>query len=286
MSISVIIPAYNEAQNLKQLLSEIKNVSFPEATYVEIIVVDDGSEDDTAEIARTEGVRVIKHPYNMGNGAAIKTGLRNATGDICVFIDADLQHSPQDIPKLVDELQNYDMVIGVRPTRGQEFHRRIANKFFNLLASYVTGRRILDLTSGFRAVRTKLAEKFIYLLPNGFSYPTTLTLAFLKTGRSIKFVPIGGKLRKAGRSKISLFRDGIKFILIIAKIATIYSPFRIFLPVSFLFFIAGLLYYLYTFFTFHRFTNMSLLLFTTSVLIFMLSLIAEQIAQLYIKESE
>jgi glycosyltransferase involved in cell wall biosynthesis len=286
MNISIIIPAYNEGQNLKLLLSEIKNVSFPEATHVEIIVVDDGSEDNTAEIARTEGVRVIRHPYNMGNGAAIKTGLRNAGGNICVFIDADLQHSPQDIPKLVDELQNYDMVIGVRPNRGHEFHRRMANKFFNLLASYVTGRRILDLTSGFRAVRTKLAKKFIYLLPNGFSYPTTLTLAFLKTGRSVKFIPIGGKPRKAGKSKISLFSDGVRFILIITKIATIYSPFRIFLPVSFLFFIAGLLYYLYTFLAFHRFTNMSLLLFTTSVLIFMLSLIAEQIAQLYIKESE
>lgn len=286
MKISIIIPAYNEAQNLRFLLPEIKKISLTSDNPLEIIVVDDGSEDDTEKVAREEGVHVLKHPYNMGNGAAIKTGLRNATGDVCVFIDADLQHPPQEIYKLIEPLGEYEMVIGVRRSSAQKLHRRIANRFFNMLASYVTGRKILDLTSGFRAIKTETAKKFIPLLPNGFSYPTTLTLAFLKTGRGVKFLPVDSNPRNTGRSKISLLQDGIRFVLIIAKIATIYSPFRVFLPISFFFFITGLLYYIYTFSAFHRFTNMSLLLFTTSVLIFMLSLIAEQIAQLYIKESE
>ena len=286
MKISIIIPAYNEAQNLRFLLPEIKKISLTSDNPLEIIVVDDGSEDDTEKVARDEGAHVLKHPYNMGNGAAIKTGLRNATGDVCVFIDADLQHPPQEIYKLIEPLGEYEMVIGVRRSSAQKLHRRIANRFFNMLASYVTGRKILDLTSGFRAIKTETAKKFIPLLPNGFSYPTTLTLAFLKTGRGVKFLPVDSNPRNTGRSKISLLQDGIRFVLIIAKIATIYSPFRVFLPISFFFFITGLLYYIYTFSAFHRFTNMSLLLFTTSVLIFMLSLIAEQIAQLYIKESE
>ena len=286
MKISIIIPAYNEAQNLRFLLPEIKKISLTSDNPLEIIVVDDGSEDDTERVAREEGVHVLRHPYNMGNGAAIKTGLRNATGDVCVFIDADLQHPPQEISKLIEPLGEYEMVIGVRRSSAQKLHRRIANRFFNMLASYVTGRKILDLTSGFRAIKTETAKKFIPLLPNGFSYPTTLTLAFLKTGRGVKFLPVDSNPRNTGRSKISLLQDGIRFVLIIAKIATIYSPFRVFLPISFFFFITGLLYYIYTFSAFHRFTNMSLLLFTTSVLIFMLSLIAEQIAQLYIKESE
>ncbi len=286
MKISIIIPAYNEAKNLRFLLPEIKNSFFTDNNPLEIIVVDDGSEDETEKVAQETGVRVVRHPYNMGNGAAIKTGLRNATGDICVFMDADLQHSPQEISKLIEPLGEYEMVVGARGSRGQKLHRRIANRFFNMLASYVTGRKISDLTSGFRAVRTETAKKFIYLLPNGFSYPTTLTLAFLKSGRSVKFVPVEVKPREVGKSKVKLFQDGVRFILIIAKIATIYSPFRIFLPISLSFFLLGLLYYLYTFLTLHRFTNMSLLLFTTSVIIFMLSLIAEQIAQLYIKESE
>ena len=286
MKISIIIPAYNEAQNLRVLLPEIKKISLTSDNPLEIIVVDDGSEDDTEKVARDEGAHVLKHPYNMGNGAAIKTGLRNATGDVCVFIDADLQHPPQEIYKLIEPLGEYEMVIGVRRSSAQKLHRRIANRFFNMLASYVTGKKILDLTSGFRAVKTETAKKFIPLLPNGFSYPTTLTLAFLKTGRGVKFLPVDSNPRNTGRSKISLLQDGIRFVLIIAKIATIYSPFRVFLPISFFFFITGLLYYIYTFSAFHRFTNMSLLLFTTSVLIFMLSLIAEQIAQLYIKESE
>jgi len=286
MKISIIIPAYNEAQNLRFLLPEIKKISLTSDNPLEIIVVDDGSEDDTEKVARDEGAHVLKHPYNMGNGAAIKTGLRNATGDVCVFIDADLQHPPQEIYKLIEPLGEYEMVIGVRRSSAQKLHRRIANRFFNMLASYVTGKKILDLTSGFRAVKTETAKKFIPLLPNGFSYPTTLTLAFLKTGRGVKFLPVDSNPRNTGRSKISLLQDGIRFVLIIAKIATVYSPFRVFLPISFFFFITGLLYYIYTFSAFHRFTNMSLLLFTTSVLIFMLSLIAEQIAQLYIKESE
>lgn len=284
MELSVVIPAFNEAPNISELIRRTK-ASLGDRE-VEVIVVDDGSKDETALLAQKEGARVYKHPYNIGNGAAIKTGIRNAEGDVIILMDADLQHPPEEIPSLLKYIDSYDMVIGARSSYRGPLHRRLANSLFNWFASYVTGRQILDLTSGFRVVRANVLKKFIYLLPNGFSSPATLTLAFLKSGRSVKFVPIKDEMRRKGKSKISLFKDGVRFILIITKIATIYSPFRVFLPISLFFFLTGLIYYLYTYLVYHRFTNMGLLLFITSVVIFMLSLIAEQISQLHIKESE
>lgn len=276
-SISIIIPSYNEEQTIQRLIEDIKELGLNNA---EIIVVDDGSTDRTFERVSSCGVMVIRHPYNKGNGAAIKTGIRNATGDILVMMDGDGQHSPNDIPCLLDDIDRYDMVIGARSGGHLSFnHRDIANHIYNLFATYLTGVTIRDLTSGFRAIRKEVAQGFIPMLPNGFSYPTTLTLGLIKSGYSIKFVPIEVN-KRVGNSKIKLFRDGVRFLLTIIKIAGLYSPLRVFLPVSFVFFLSGLINYAYTFFTQHRFTNMSALLMSTSVIIFMMGFVAEQIAQL------
>jgi len=277
VKISVILPAYNEGENLKELLPQIYEVL---GEGIEIIVVDDASTDNTSEIAESYKAKVIKNPYNMGNGASIKRGIRQANSDIVVLMDADGQHLPQEIPKLLKEIDKFDMIIGARHNSYQVWWRRLANKIYNILASYVSGIKIKDLTSGFRAIKREKALEFLYLLPNTFSYPSTLTLAFIKAGYPVKFVPVKVLPRKRGKSKINLITDGVRFLGIILKIAVFFSPLKVFLPLSLLFFLLGLGYYLYTFIHFHRFTNMSALLFTTSVIIFMLGLISEQIASL------
>ncbi|MFH1202131.1 MAG: glycosyltransferase family 2 protein [Candidatus Omnitrophota bacterium] len=281
--ITIIIPVLNEEENISELIKGIKTVSSGDD---EILVIDDGSEDNTAKIVKELNVRVISHPYNMGNGAAVKTGIRIAKGEILVLLDGDSQHNPADIPRLLEHIDKYDMVVGARTDDSStSFQRKLANKIYNLFASYVSSFKIEDLTSGFRVVKKEVALKFLYLLPNTFSYPTTITLAFLKSGRGIKYIPIKTRLRK-GKSKISPFKDGVKFLLIITKIATLFSPFRIFLPVSLFFFALGAGYYGYTYFNFHRFTNMSALLIMTSIIIFMMGLVSEQIAQLRLDRTE
>jgi len=275
--ISIVIPVFNEAATLAAVLGKVQRLKLAQA---EIIVVDDGSIDGSAEIALKVGANVIRHPYNIGNGAAVKTGIRAARGRFIVLMDGDGQHQPEDVPKLVAEASNYHMVVGARAKGSKlRFHRNAANLLYNLLASYVTRFKVQDLTSGFRVLSRREALRFIDLLPNTFSYPTTLTLAFLRSGFTVKYVPIQ-TLYRAGQSKISLVTDGIRFFLIITKIATLFSPFRVFLPVSVFFFLAGMSNYLYTYFTQGRFTNMSVFMLTTAVIIFMLGLVSEQIALL------
>jgi len=281
--VSILIPAYNEAQIIGDVVTRI-NKLYPD---FEIIVINDGSTDNTADVAQDAGALVYSHPYNIGNGAAIKSGIRFASGKILVFMDGDGQHDPQDIEKMLHYFPDYDMVVGARSKGNQaSWGRALANKIYNWLASYVAKFPIQDLTSGFRAVRSEIAHKFLYLLPNTYSYPTTITLGVLRGGRSVKYVPINTQGRKKGKSEIRVFRDGIRFFLIIAKICTLYSPFRIFLPVSIIMFLLGLSYYIYTFIVWGRFTNMSALLFTTSILIFMMGLISEQICQMRFERSE
>jgi glycosyltransferase involved in cell wall biosynthesis len=274
---SIVIPVFNEANNLATLLTKIGGLGLPNT---EIVVVDDGSTDGSGRIARRAGATVVRHPYNIGNGAAIKSGIRAARGKYLVFMDGDGQHKPEDIIKLLGEAEKYHMVVGAR-SKGSKcrFHRNAANTIYNLLASYVTQFRVKDLTSGFRVLERLDALRFIDLLPNTFSYPTTLTLAYLRSGLTIKYLPIQ-TLYRSGGSKISLVTDGIRFLLIIAKIATLFSPFRIFLPVSFFFFSAGVANYAHTYVSSGRLTNMSVFMWTTSVIIFMLGLISEQIASL------
>lgn len=279
-SISIILPAKNEAESLIDLLPQIKKLSLD----AEIIVVNDGSEDDTQAICKQHEVRVLNHPYSMGNGAAIKKGARAATGGILVFLDADGQHNPSDIPKLLDKLaEGFDMAVGARGTTGHaSFPRKITNLFYNKLASFMTGFKIADLTSGFRAVKAKKFRRFLYLLPNGFSYPTTITMAFFRSGYPVAYVPIKA-LRRRGTSKIKLLQDGVRFFIIILKIGALFSPMRLFLPTSLLLFIIGLSYYSYTYLSFGRFTNMSALLFIAAILTFLIGIVSEQVSSLHYK---
>ena len=281
--ISIILPARNEAASLRSLLPEIV-AQLPEA---ELIVVNDGSTDDTEEICRRYGASIITHPYGMGNGAAVKFGAREAQGDILVFMDADGQHQPQDIPRLLEKLAlGYDMVVGARDKDSQAgLHRACANGFYNLLASWMVGQKVADLTSGFRAVRANKFRKFLYMLPNGFSYPTTITMCFFRAGYPVGYVPIHAP-KRIGNSHLRIVRDGVRFLLIIFKIGSLYSPLKLFFPITLFFFLMGLAHYFYTFLTIHRFTNMSALLFITAVLIFLIGLVSEQITMLAYKGSE
>ena len=276
-TVSIIIPAYNEAKTIGEIIRQIKML-YPE---FEIIVINDGSKDDTVSVAMEAGATVYNHPYNIGNGAAIKSGIRVASGDIMVFMDGDGQHDPEDISKMLNYLPDFDMVVGARSMSDQaSLGRALGNKVYNWLASYVTKFSIKDLTSGFRAIKSKSARSFLHLLPNTYSYPATLTMGVLRSGMSVKYVPIKIRKRKAGRSNVKIFQDGVRFFMIITRICTLFSPMRIFLPVSFLMFILGMANYIFTLTTQGRFTNMSALLFVTSILIFMMSLISEQICQM------
>jgi glycosyltransferase involved in cell wall biosynthesis len=276
-SVSVIIPAKNEQGSIIKILPEIRD-RLPEA---EIIVINDGSTDATEESCSTHQVKVVTHPYSMGNGAAIKAGARIARGDVLIFMDADGQHDPADITRLLAELdKGYDMVVGARRGESQaSLGRWYANSVYNWIASWMVGQRIIDLTSGFRAVKAKRFREFLYLLPNGFSYPTTITMCFFRAGYLVGYMPVHVRKRE-GKSHIRLFKDGIRFMVIIFRVGTLYSPLKLFIPISLLFFSTGLGYYAYTFFTTGRFTNMSGLLFTTSVLIFLIGLVSEQITNL------
>ena len=280
--ISIIIPAKNEAVSLGPLLAEIVS-SYPD---VEVIVVNDGSSDNTSDECKKYAVKEIRNPYSKGNGAAIKSGARAAKGDVLVFMDGDGQHQVKDIEALLEKLYSgYDMVVGARQGVSSQANlaRGLGNKFYNRLASWMVGHKIEDLTSGFRAVRAARFKQFLYLYPNGFSYPTTSTMAFFRAGYSVCYHPIIA-LKRDGNSHINLLTDGVRFLLIIFKVGTLYSPLKIFTPISLAFFMSGMSYYLYTYMVMGRFTNMSALLFTTSVIIFLMGLISEQITALtYIK---
>lgn len=283
LSVSVIIPAFNEAGGIGALVRQVRS-RHPQA---EVIVVDDGSTDATAQEAAAAGALVFRHPYNIGNGAAIKSGIRAAGGDLLVFMDGDGQHDPGEIESFIVLFPEFDMVVGARTNGGQaSLGRAIGNRLYNWLGSYVSKFPIQDLTSGFRAVKAEVAREFLYLLPNTYSYPTTLTLGVLRTGRSLKYIPIRAQPRRQGKSGIRLFRDGARFFMIIIRICTLYSPMRVFLPVSFTLALLGLINYAFTFFTQGRFTNMSALLLINSVMIFMMSLISEQICQMRFERRE
>ena len=282
MSLSIVIPAKNESSAIGSIVTSAKE-AWPDA---EIIVVDDGSDDTTAEVARAAGATLVQHPESLGNGAAVKAGARVAQGDIIAFMDGDGQHDPKELAPLLQKLdEGYHMAVGARDSGSHaNMGRLFANGFYNGVASLLIGRKIPDLTSGFRVARAKLFKEFLYLLPNGFSYPTTITMAFLRSGYPLCFVPITAA-KRVGKSHIRPIRDGIRFMVIIFKIITLYSPLKIFLPVSGLFFLLGLGYYGYTLATVGRFTNMSLLVISASVIVFLIGLISEQITALTYRRS-
>lgn len=284
VKVSVILPVKNESRSIVPVVENICRL-LPDA---EVIVVNDGSTDETSALARQAGARVINQPYSKGNGAAIKRGSREAAGNILVFLDGDGQHDPADIPRLLSRLeQGYDMVVGVRQTGSQSsLGRGLANRFYNLLASYMTGQRVEDLTSGFRAARADKFREFLYLLPNGFSYPTTITMAFFRAGYSVGYLPINARKRVGNSSHLKPWKDGVRFLLIIFKIGSLYSPLKLFTPLAMIFLLLGLGRYGYTYFTIGRFTNMSALMLITSVLIFLMGLVSEQITQLIYKDDK
>lgn len=283
MKISIILPAKNEAGAIGQTISHIQQLSITH----EVIVVNDGSTDATKDIAEQAGAIVVTHPYSKGNGAAIKTGARQASGDVIIFMDADGQHDPNDIPRLLQKInEGYDLVVGARQQGSQaSLGRGIANGLYNSLASYMTEHKVEDLTSGFRAVRADKFREFLYLLPNGFSYPTTSTMAFFRAGYSVSYVPIHAA-KRIGKSHIQPLKDGVRFFLIIFKIATLFSPLKMFLPIAIILFLMGTGWYGYTLYEYHRFTNMSALLYTGSVMIFLMGLISEQITALMYKNDD
>ncbi len=281
--VSVVIPAKNEAASIGAVVRQLAQLPM----IRELIVVDDGSTDDTAEVAAKAGAWVVRHPYSKGNGAAIKSGARKASGEILVLMDGDGQHRPEDVPRLLARFQEgYDMVIGARVTYKSQagLHRAAANGFYNRFASWMSGHTVRDLTSGFRVVKAELFKRFLYLLPNGFSYPTSITMAFFRSGYSVVYEPIDVD-KRVGKSHIRIWRDGVRFLLIIFKIGTLFSPLKLFLPISLWFLFSGFGYYFYTYMVSARFTNMSALLFITSVLIFLIGLVSEQITALMYKDS-
>lgn len=282
-SLSIVIPAKNEAEKLKGFLPRLLAV----VANAEVIVVNDGSTDDTLAICEQHGVTVVTHPYSKGNGAAIKTGAKSEKGEVIVFLDGDGQHKPEDIPRLLEKLATgYDLVVGARGKQSQaDSFRAIANGVYNWLSSAITGHKILDLTSGFRAVKADKFKEFLYLLPNGYSYPTTSTMAFFRAGYSVGYMPIQTGQR-LGESHISLLKDGIRFLLIIFKVGTLYSPVKIFLPIAAVFFGTGVLNYIYTYTTQGTFTNMSAVLLMTAIIVFLIGLVSEQVTALMYKDSD
>jgi glycosyltransferase involved in cell wall biosynthesis len=275
-STSVVIPAFNEEAVVGDVVADLKTA----APWGEIIVVDDGSTDETAARAEAAGAVVVRHPYNKGNGASLKSGIRRATNEFVLILDADGQHRPQDAARLVCRLGDYDLAVGARaPSTQASGVRRYGNALLNWLASYLAGREIPDLTSGFRAARTDYLREFLHLLPNGFSSPTTITLSFIRAGYNVWFEPIEARQR-IGHSKVRLARDGVKFFLILLRVITIFSPLRIFLPISAASLLVGLLYAIWSVATVGKIPNGSVLLLMFAVIVFLVGLVSEQISAL------
>lgn len=275
---SILIPAYNEASAIESVIREIESLG----QWKEIIVVDDGSADGTADQAERAGATVIRHAYNKGNGAAVKSALRRASGEFVLLMDADGQHAPADIPKLVDKLGEFDLVVGARSFKAQAtLSRGLGNGVLNRFASMLSDFPISDLTSGFRAAKRERLKQFIHLYPNGFSYPSTSTLAFIKAGYSVCFVDVEGKQRGGSeKSKMRPWREGGRFVMLILRMITLFSPLRIFLPISLVFFTLGSGYLAYTIIDEMHVTNTSVLLITASAVLFLFGLLSEQIAAL------
>ncbi len=280
--VSLILPAFNESEAIAQSLTRIIDFMKSHFSDYEIIVVNDASTDSTAEeVLKFPGIILLSHPYNKGNGSAVRTGIRNAKKEFVIMMDADGQHDITDITNIAELLGTYDCVVGSRTSSSHgSFHRNIANKFYNRLASYVTNINIEDLTSGYRGFRTSVIKKFLYMFPNGFSYPTTSTLAIIKGGYNLKYCPVHTK-KRIGKSKIKIFRDGFRFLLIIIKITVLFSPLKVFLPVSLLFVLSGLTHMFYKVIVLGaRYTQFSVFLISVGVIIFLIGLLSEQISTL------
>ena len=282
-TVSIVVPAKNEADNLKHWLPRLVE----QGGYDELIIVDDGSIDSTADVAHENGAKVIRHEQSMGNGASIKRGFRETTSEWVLFMDGDGQHQPEDIPRFLEAMQSTgaDMVVGARDSEGQASKGRlVANMFYNRFASLLAGGKVEDLTSGFRLVKADKFRQFLNLLPNKFSYPTTSTMAFFRSGYPVKYISVDVK-KRTGKSHIHPLKDGARFLVIIFKVATLYSPLKVFLPISAGLFLLGLARYVYTYIEMGSFTNMSALLMVSALQVFLVGLVSEQITSLIYKDS-
>ena len=278
MKICVIIPVHNEVSSIGQVVRSVRAVLDGLPAEYQVTVVDDGSEDGTGEEAASAGAVVLSRPYRNGNGAAVKHGIRSVDGDVIILMDGDGQHKAEDIPRLLEPMSEYEMVVGARSTDSEtEFHRDVANRFYNILASYIVGYHVEDLTSGFRAIDGHVAKKVAYLFPNGFSYPSTCTIALFRGGYSVKYIPVQTRYR-IGNSKIRLLRDGLSFLLILLRIGTLFRPLRIFIPVTLAVFLPGLVLATYRLAIGRPWTIPVVISFTAALLLFALGLISEQIA--------
>ncbi|NLI80852.1 MAG: glycosyltransferase family 2 protein [Deltaproteobacteria bacterium] len=284
--ISVVIPAFNEEPVIGRVIREVIEVLASHKLFCEVIVVDDGSTDNTSRVAAEAGAMVIRHPYNIGNGAAVKRGIRVATGDVIVMMDGDGQHNPQDIPRFLEHMPHYEMVVGARTAESEgKVHRNLANRLYNSIASYIAGKRVEDLTSGFRAMNAKIAKSIAYLFPRGYSYPSTATIALFLGGYTVKYIPIKASAR-IGKSKIRLLYDGLKFLFILARVGTFYTPLRLFVPLGGLIFFPGFFYAIYKLIIGKPWTLPIVISITGGLLVFILGLISEQIALLRISRSD
>jgi glycosyltransferase involved in cell wall biosynthesis len=278
MKICVIIPVYNEVSSIGQVVRSVRSVLDGMPAEYQVTVVDDGSDDGTGEEAAGAGAIVLRRPYRNGNGAAVKHGIRQVDGDVIILMDGDGQHKAEDIPRLLEPMAEYEMVVGARSSGSEtEFHRDAANSLFNILASYIVGNHVEDLTSGFRAIDGRVAKKVAYLFPNGFSYPSTCTIALFRGGYSVKYIPVQTRYR-SGNSKIRLVRDGLSFLLILLRIGTLFRPLRIFLPVTMVVFLPGLIIATYRLAIGRPWTIPVVISFTAALLLFAMGLISEQIA--------
>lgn len=277
-SVSIVIPAYNEESSITELIKRIFAVS----KDFELIVSSDGSTDATVRLAKDAGAIVVEHPYNVGNGAAVKDGALRATRDYIVFMDADLQHQPDDVVQLLQYLPEYDMVIGARTKESMtDLHRNIGNKILIKIAENISGHKINDLTSGFRAVKKELFLKFMHLYPLRYSYPTTSTLAFLSAGYFVKYVPLSSiQKRIHGESNIRPLKDGMRFIHIILRVIMTFHPMKIFLPITLTLFLGGIAVSVYQLLQVGGIRSSSIILLLSSVIVFLNGMLAEQISQI------
>lgn len=276
-NISIIIPAYNEEAGIQGTLKSLIDNKFHE--LYEVIIIDDGSTDKTAELVRQYPVRLIQHNVNKGYGAALKTGIRKAQGDIVIIMDSDGQHDPKYVEQLSEMIGNYDMVIGTRSAASfQVKNRQLGKKLIRIVGEYLVEQKLPDYNSGFRAFHKKTIERMLHIMPNGFSFSTTSTLAYLKEGFTIGTFPIDVRAREGRRSNVKFFKDGGKTIMLIIRIIMLFNPLKIFLPVSLLLTSIGAVFGVYGFIMFSRFSNGAILLAFTGILLFFIGLIADQIA--------
>ncbi|HUS51052.1 MAG TPA: glycosyltransferase family 2 protein, partial [Candidatus Paceibacterota bacterium] len=270
-----IIPAYNEAQVIGRVLKELGRP----VGCAEIIVVNDGSTDKTAEIASENGARVISHQYNKGYGSSLKTGILSVKTEIAIMYDADGQHRPEDLEKIAQIADKYDMVIGVRDKNSQKDWFRVPGKIIlNIFAKILSGHKIPDLNSGLRSFKVSVIKQYLHLMPNGFSMSTTSTIAFLKMGHTINYIPIQTRFREGRRSSVEI-KDGLKVLMLVLNLIVLFNPQRVFLPMSLFFFLLGIGYFIYYSLTVYvDVTSSMLLLIVVGVIIFFMGIICEHVS--------